>query len=272
MDPLAAELTAITGREHVLTDPDLTAGYATDWTRRFHGVAHCVVRPGDTDQVARVLLACARHGLPVVPQGGNTGLVGGGVPPAGGAVVLSARRLRRLDPVDTLAAQVTAGAGRVRAQLRDRDPGARGHLRRQDVHRIEPAQPPGGEDHRTPGRRDSAADESGIAALRHHRRGVAAAGEQGPAYLTDVTRADHAACGAVEPAGPVRGVSGGDVGVGEHVLRAADRGQLGQQDVHEYSPYGPVLIYSAFQIRVRPFILGIHHGMAAEEEAGTVFR
>ncbi len=118
MDALLAELTAIAGAEHVLTDPDVTAGYATDWTRRFRGVARCVVRPGDVDQVTQILLACARHGTPVVPQGGNTGLVGGGVPPAGGAVVLSARRLRRLDPVDTLAAQVTAGAGVTIAELR----------------------------------------------------------------------------------------------------------------------------------------------------------
>ncbi len=118
VDALLAELTAIAGPEQVLTDPDVTAGYETDWTRRFRGVARCVVRPGDTGQVARVLLACARHGTPVVPQGGNTGLVGGGVPPAGGAVVLSARRLRRLDPVDTLAAQVTVGAGVTIAELR----------------------------------------------------------------------------------------------------------------------------------------------------------
>ncbi len=118
MDALLSELTAITGREHVLTDPDVTAGYTTDWTRRFRGVAHCVVRPRDCGEVARVLFACARHGLPVVPQGGNTGLVGGGVPPASGAVVLSARRLRRLDPVDTLARQVTAGAGVTIAELR----------------------------------------------------------------------------------------------------------------------------------------------------------
>jgi FAD/FMN-containing dehydrogenase len=115
---LLAELTAIAGREHVMTDPDVTVGYATDWTRRFRGVACCVVRAGDTGEVAQVLLACARHGLPVVPQGGNTGLVGGGVPPAAGAVVLSTRRLRRLDPVDTLAAQVTAGAGVTIAELR----------------------------------------------------------------------------------------------------------------------------------------------------------
>ena len=118
MDALLAELTAIVGPEHVLTDPDLVAGYTTDWTRRFNGPARCVIRPADTGQVAAVLIACARHGAPVVPQGGNTGLVGGGVPSTAGAVVLSARRLRRLDPVDTLSGQVTAGAGVTIAELR----------------------------------------------------------------------------------------------------------------------------------------------------------
>jgi FAD/FMN-containing dehydrogenase len=118
MDALIAELTAICGPEHVLTDPDLTAGYVTDWTRRFRGRARCVIRPGDVGEVARVLPACARHGVPVVPQGGNTGLVGGGVPAGRDAVVLSARRLRRLDPVDTLSGQVTAGAGVTIAELR----------------------------------------------------------------------------------------------------------------------------------------------------------
>jgi FAD/FMN-containing dehydrogenase len=118
MDDLLAELAAIAGPEHVLTAPDVTAGYGTDWTRRFSGPVRCVIRPGDAREVTQALLACGRHGTPVVPQGGNTGLVGGGVPPAGGAVVLSARRLRRLDPVDTLAAQVTAGAGVTIAELR----------------------------------------------------------------------------------------------------------------------------------------------------------
>src|SRR4029077_1065441 len=121
MDALLAELTAIAGPEHVLTDPDLVAGYTTDWTRRFSGVARGVVRPAGAAEVAAVLRACARHGAPVVPQGGNTGLVGGSVPApsrGGGAVVLSTRRLRRLDPVDTLSGQVTAGAGVTIAELR----------------------------------------------------------------------------------------------------------------------------------------------------------
>jgi FAD/FMN-containing dehydrogenase len=118
MDALLAELTAICGPDHVLTDPDVTASYATDWTRRFRGLARCVIRPGGAEEVAAALLACGRHGVPVVPQGGNTGLVGGGVPAGEEAVVMSARRLRRLDPVDTLSGQVTAGAGVTIAELR----------------------------------------------------------------------------------------------------------------------------------------------------------
>jgi FAD/FMN-containing dehydrogenase len=117
MNSLVRDLAAVVGAEHVLTEPDLTAGYTTDWTRRYRGDASCVVRPGSAGEVAETVRVCARHQVPVVPQGGNTGLVGGSVPSAGG-VVVSARRLRRLDPVDTLTAQVTAGAGVTIAELR----------------------------------------------------------------------------------------------------------------------------------------------------------
>ena len=98
------------GAAHVLVDPDLRAPYETDWTRRFTGTARCVVRPGSTAEVAAVVLACAAAGAPIVVQGGNTGLVGGGVPVAG-EVVLSLSRLTDLDPVDPVEFQVTAGAG-----------------------------------------------------------------------------------------------------------------------------------------------------------------
>ncbi|HZR54990.1 MAG TPA: FAD-binding oxidoreductase [Streptosporangiaceae bacterium] len=118
MEDLLAELGAIVGSDHVLTDPDVTDGYTTDWTRRFRGQARCVIRPGSTDEVAAVVRACARRDIPVVPQGGNTGLVGGGVPADEKSVLISLRRLRRLDPVDTLASQVTAGAGVTIAALR----------------------------------------------------------------------------------------------------------------------------------------------------------
>lgn len=118
MEDLLAELSAIVGQDHVLTDPDVTDGYTTDWTRRFRGQARCVVRPASTEEVAGVMRACARRDIPVVPQGGNTGLVGGGIPVDAQAVLISLRRLRRLDPVDTLAAQVTVGAGVTIAALR----------------------------------------------------------------------------------------------------------------------------------------------------------
>ncbi|GGK34546.1 oxidoreductase [Pilimelia terevasa] len=110
MTDLLGRLAAAVGPAHVLVDPDLRAPYETDWTRRFTGAARCVVRPADTAQVAAVLRACAAAGAPVTVQGGNTGLVGGGVP-AGGEVLLSLGRLTELEPVDRLAAQVTAGAG-----------------------------------------------------------------------------------------------------------------------------------------------------------------
>ncbi len=115
-DRLAATLAGIVGPTHVLLDADLKAAYETDWTRRYHGSARMVVRPGTTTEVAAVLAACGESGAAIVPQGGNTGLVGGGVP-RGGEVVVSTRRLDTIDPVDTTAAEVTAGAGVTLANL-----------------------------------------------------------------------------------------------------------------------------------------------------------
>jgi FAD/FMN-containing dehydrogenase len=109
-DPLAARLAATVGEAHVLTDPDLRAQYEIDWTRRFGGPSRLVVLPGTTDEVAAVLRACAEAGAAVVPQGGNTGLVGGGVP-RDGEVVLSLRRLDEVGTVDELGAQIVVGAG-----------------------------------------------------------------------------------------------------------------------------------------------------------------
>jgi FAD/FMN-containing dehydrogenase len=104
------ELAGIVGETHVLTDPDLRAPYETDWTGRFIGTASAVVRPSNTDEVAAVVRVCAAHGLAMVVQGGNTGLVGGGVP-YDGAVLLCLTRLTRREPVDALESQVTVGAG-----------------------------------------------------------------------------------------------------------------------------------------------------------------
>ncbi|MDT7539333.1 MAG: hypothetical protein QOI82_2918 [Actinomycetota bacterium] len=98
------------GVEHVLVDADVKKSYETDWTGRFSGAASAVVRPATTAEVAAVVQACADAATPIVVQGGNTGLVGGGVP-AGGEVLLSLTRLTDLAEVDVLAGQVTVGAG-----------------------------------------------------------------------------------------------------------------------------------------------------------------
>jgi FAD/FMN-containing dehydrogenase len=118
MRALVRDARAVVGDAHVLTDPDSTAGYAVDWTQRWQGATPAVVRPGSTAEVAELVRAARRHRVALVPQGGNTGLVGGGVPLAGEAVV-SLRRLTALEPVDQLAGQVTAGAGVTLAALQD---------------------------------------------------------------------------------------------------------------------------------------------------------
>ncbi len=121
--PLTERLSAVLGAEHVLTDPVLMEQYVVDWSRRWRGDALAVVRPGTTDEVAEVLRLCHDARVPVVPQGGNTGLVGGSVPPPQGPdavlpVVLSTRRLDHLGEIDHLAGQVTVGAGATLGDVR----------------------------------------------------------------------------------------------------------------------------------------------------------
>ena len=116
MGSLLHDLRSAVGPHHVLTDADMVAGYTTDWTGRFTGSTPAVVRPGNTAEVVAVVSVCAAHGATVVPQGGNTGLVGGGVP-LHHEVVLSTRRLIEMGSVDRLSAQVTVGAGVTLAAL-----------------------------------------------------------------------------------------------------------------------------------------------------------
>jgi len=110
---LLSALRDLLGTTQVLTDGDLSA-YQTDWRKRWHGRALAVVRPGSTEQVAQVLRLAAQHGVSVVPQGGNTGLVGGGVPDDSGTqIVLSLQRLNRVRAVDAANLTLTVEAGMV---------------------------------------------------------------------------------------------------------------------------------------------------------------
>jgi FAD/FMN-containing dehydrogenase len=117
-DDLVVALRGIVGATHVLDDASVMASYESDWTGRFHGRAHCVVRPGTTAEVADVVTTCASAGVSICLQGGNTGLVGGSVP-VDGAVLMSLLRLREISPVDAVAGQVTAGAGATLASLQE---------------------------------------------------------------------------------------------------------------------------------------------------------
>ncbi|MGN6187862.1 MAG: FAD-binding oxidoreductase [Conexibacter sp.] len=114
--PLLDELAAGLPDGGLLTDPDVVAGYELDATGRFRGTALAVARPRDAAQVAQVLDACVRHRVPLVPQGGNTGLVGAGVP-RDGELLLSLRALDAVGDVDLDALQVEVGAGATLEQV-----------------------------------------------------------------------------------------------------------------------------------------------------------
>ena len=104
-------LRACLGDANVLVDGDLDA-YAVDWRRRYRGRPLAVARPASTAEVAAVVRLCAAHAVPIVPQGGNTGLVGGGVPDGSGhQLVLSLSRMHRVRAIDAdnLTATVEAG-------------------------------------------------------------------------------------------------------------------------------------------------------------------
>ncbi len=112
-DALLQALRDAVGEAHVLCGGDLSA-WELDWRRRWRGKALAVVRPGSTAEVAAVVRACAAHGTPLVPQGGNTGMVGGGVPDASGTqVLLSLQRLNRVRALDAANLTLTVEAGMV---------------------------------------------------------------------------------------------------------------------------------------------------------------
>ena len=111
MDMLA-ELRAIVGENNVLTEEADTAGYLVDWSNRFFGKTPAVVRPGNTEEVAQVLAWANRTGTPVVPQSGNTSLVGGGTPsPKGDAILLSLSRMNKIEEIDAVNDTMTVQAG-----------------------------------------------------------------------------------------------------------------------------------------------------------------
>jgi FAD/FMN-containing dehydrogenase len=117
---LLQELAQICGPAHVLKDGDLSA-WESDWRKRSRGKALAVVRPDSATQVAQVVQSCARHGVSMVPQGGNTGLVVGSTPDdSGRQVVLSLQRMNRVLTIDKANLTVTVEAGCILQALQER--------------------------------------------------------------------------------------------------------------------------------------------------------
>jgi FAD/FMN-containing dehydrogenase len=114
---LLARVASAVGPAHVLTAPADIEPYIVDWRGRYRGAALAVVRPASTEQVAAVVRLCAENGVPIVPQGGNTGMCGAATPGiAGDAVVLSLSRMNRVRGVDVANATMTIEAGATLAQ------------------------------------------------------------------------------------------------------------------------------------------------------------
>jgi FAD/FMN-containing dehydrogenase len=110
MTPVDA-LRTIVGAGNVLVDGDLSA-YEIDWRKRYRGQALAVVRPGSTAEVAAVVRLCNEHGLAIVAQGGNTGLVGASVPDASGTqLLLNLTRLNKIRAIDAANLTMTVEAG-----------------------------------------------------------------------------------------------------------------------------------------------------------------
>ena len=111
MDMLDA-LREIVGEGNVLTEETDVAGYLVDWSNRFHGKTAAVVRPANTEEVSKVLAWASETRTPVVPQSGNTSLVGGGTPAADAkAIVLSLSRMNKVEAIDVINDTMTVQAG-----------------------------------------------------------------------------------------------------------------------------------------------------------------
>ncbi len=113
-----AEAAALLGPRGLTRDADLVTPWLTDWRGRYTGTAQALASPASTAEVAELVKLCARHNVPIVPQGGNSSMSGGATPDeTGKAILLSLRRMNAIGAVDTKARQVTCEAGVVLQNL-----------------------------------------------------------------------------------------------------------------------------------------------------------
>lgn len=116
----AEEALALLGPRGFTCDPELMAPWLVDWRGRYHGRARGMASPASTAEVSAFVKLCARHGVPIVPQGGNSGMSGGATPDASGrSVLLSLRRMNAIRRLDAAARQVTCEAGVILQRLHE---------------------------------------------------------------------------------------------------------------------------------------------------------
>jgi len=117
---LIAEAQRTLGPKAVLTDAADIAPWATDWRGRVHGATPAILAPASTEEVAAIVKLAAEHRVPLVPQGGNTGMSAGATPPAdGSALLLSLRRMNRIRSVRAEERIAVAEAGVILDTLHD---------------------------------------------------------------------------------------------------------------------------------------------------------
>ena len=113
-DTFLAEAAALLGPRGLTSDPDLMAPWLTDWRGRFTGRARAMASPASTAEVAALVKLCAAHGVPIVPQGGNSSMSGSATPDeGGGAILLSLRRMNAIRDLDTEGRKAICEAGLV---------------------------------------------------------------------------------------------------------------------------------------------------------------
>ncbi|MGD9811050.1 MAG: FAD-binding oxidoreductase [Sphingobium sp.] len=110
----------ILGPKGVITDPTEIAPWLTDWRGRYHGAAAAILAPATTEEVAKTVSFAGEAGIALVPQGGNTSMVGGATPPEdGSALILSLRRMNRIRSVNATSNRAVCEAGVILSTLHD---------------------------------------------------------------------------------------------------------------------------------------------------------